>query len=358
MAILTRPTRLYKEFAQPFHTPELPGEPRDLMDFKSDRAPIPIGQVESIEKILVRFNSAAMSLGALSPEAHETLAIAMTRLGALSNSGEGGEDALRFDDERNSGIKQVASGRFGVTPAYLMSAAELQIKMAQGSKPGEGGQIPGHKVTELIARLRHTVPGVALISPPPHHDIYSIEDLAQLIYDLKQINPVARVSVKLVAQAGVGTIAAGVAKAMADIVVISGHSGGTGASPLSSIKNAGLPWELGVAETQQTLVLQQPARAHPRAHRRRHSHRPRCVDRRVAGRRRVLVWHRRADRRRLHHGARVPSEYLPGRRGHADARDLRAKFEGKPEHVMAYLLFVAQEIRETMARWAMPRWTS
>jgi glutamate synthase domain-containing protein 3 len=201
-----------------------------------------------------------MSLGALSPEAHETLAIAMNRIGGKSNSGEGGEDRERFTpmengDSKNSRIKQVASGRFGVTAEYLASAKEIEIKMAQGSKPGEGGQIPGHKVSAMIAKLRRSTPGVMLISPPPHHDIYSIEDLAQLIYDLKQVNPRAKVCVKLVAEAGVGTVAAGVAKAYADIVLISGHDGGTGASPLSSVKNAGGPWELGLAEAHQVLLL-------------------------------------------------------------------------------------------------------
>ncbi len=226
---------------------------RDLLKLKTDRAPIPIGEVEPLSAILSRFDSAGMSLGALSPEAHEALAIAMNRLGARSNSGEGGEDPVRYGTEKNSKIKQVASGRFGVTPEYLINAEVLQIKVAQGAKPGEGGQLPGHKVNEMIARLRFARPGVGLISPPPHHDIYSIEDLAQLIFDLKQVNPAALVSVKLVAEPGVGTVAAGVAKAYADLITISGYDGGTGASPLSSIKYAGTPWELGLAETHQTL---------------------------------------------------------------------------------------------------------
>jgi glutamate synthase (NADPH/NADH) large chain len=211
-------------------------------------------KVEQKSDIFPRFDSAAMSIGALSPEAHESLAIAMNRLGGHSNSGEGGEDDARFQTEKNSRIKQVASGRFGVTAHYLVNADVLQIKIAQGAKPGEGGQLPGHKVTELIAHLRHSVPGVTLISPPPHHDIYSIEDLAQLIFDLKQVNPTARVSVKLVSEPGVGTVAAGVAKAYADMITISGYDGGTGASPLTSIKYAGSPWELGLAEVQQALV--------------------------------------------------------------------------------------------------------
>lgn len=226
---------------------------RDMLRPKLSENPLDLDQVEAVEKIFPRFNSAGMSLGALSPEAHEALAIAMNRLGGMSNSGEGGEDPARYNTERSSSIKQVASGRFGVTPAYLVSAKVLQIKIAQGAKPGEGGQLPGHKVNELIARLRYTVPGVTLISPPPHHDIYSIEDLAQLIFDLKQVNPLALISVKLVAKAGVGTIAAGVAKAYADLITISGYDGGTGASPLTSVKYAGIPWEIGLAEAHQVL---------------------------------------------------------------------------------------------------------
>ena len=226
---------------------------RDLLTFKPDIQAIPIDDVEPIENILKRFDSAAMSLGALSPEAHESLAQAMNTLGGRSNSGEGGEDAKRFGTNRVSKIKQIASGRFGVTPHYLVNAEVLQIKVAQGAKPGEGGQLPGGKVNDLIARLRFSVPGVTLISPPPHHDIYSIEDLAQLIFDLKQVNPKALVSVKLVSRPGVGTIAAGVAKAYADLITISGYDGGTAASPLTSIRYAGSPWELGLSETHQTL---------------------------------------------------------------------------------------------------------
>ncbi|HEX7993361.1 MAG TPA: glutamate synthase-related protein, partial [Streptosporangiaceae bacterium] len=223
------------------------------------RPPVPVEEVEPVSAIVKRFVTGAMSYGSLSAEAHQTLAIAMNRLGGRSNSGEGGEDADRYapdagGDIRRSAIKQVASGRFGVTSEYLVNADDLQIKMAQGAKPGEGGQLPGHKVYPWIARTRHSTPGVGLISPPPHHDIYSIEDLAQLIADLKNANPAARVSVKLVAEVGVGTIAAGVAKAHSDLVLISGHDGGTGASPLTSVKHAGAPWELGLAETQQTLL--------------------------------------------------------------------------------------------------------
>src|SRR5262249_7770071 len=229
---------------------------RGLLDFKKVK-PVPIEEVESVESIMKRFKSGAMSYGSISQEAHETLAIAMNRIGGKSNTGEGGEDPARYawsnelGDSKNSAIKQVASGRFGVTSLYLVNARELQIKMAQGAKPGEGGQLPGHKVYPWIARVRHSTPGVGLISPPPHHDIYSIEDLAELIHDLKNANHHARISVKLVAEVGVGTIAAGVSKAHADVVLISGHDGGTGASPLTSIKHAGVPWELGLAETHQ-----------------------------------------------------------------------------------------------------------
>ncbi len=226
---------------------------RDFFALKSDRKPIPVEKVEPKEAIFKRFASAAMSLGSISPEAHEAIAEAMNRIGAQSNSGEGGEDAKRFGTIKNSKIKQVASGRFGVTPAYLRSAEEIQIKIAQGAKPGEGGQLPGHKVTALIARLRHTMPGVTLISPPPHHDIYSIEDLAQLIFDLKQVNPEATITVKLVSTAGVGTIAAGVAKAYADKIIVSGGDGGTGAAALGSIKFAGNPWEIGLSEAHNAL---------------------------------------------------------------------------------------------------------
>ena len=226
---------------------------RDLLRVTPAGDPISLDDVEPADDIMKRFDSAGMSLGALSPEAHEALAIAMNRIGARSNSGEGGEDPARYGTERVSKIKQVASGRFGVTAEYLVNAEVIQIKIAQGAKPGEGGQLPGHKVNDMIATLRYAKPGVGLISPPPHHDIYSIEDLAQLIFDLKQVNPEALVSVKLVAEPGVGTIAAGVVKAYADLITISGYDGGTGASPLSSVKYAGSPWELGLSETHQVL---------------------------------------------------------------------------------------------------------
>ncbi len=251
-AVVAGDYELYKVYAQLVNARPA-STLRDLLGFRLAVTPIALEEVEPIEAVLARFDGAGMSLGALSPEAHEALAIAMNRLGGRSNSGEGGEDPGRYGTEKNSKIKQVASGRFGVTPEYLTNAEVLQIKISQGAKPGEGGQLPGHKVNEMIARLRFARPGVGLISPPPHHDIYSIEDLAQLIFDLKQVNPTALVSVKLVAEPGVGTVAAGVAKAYADLITISGYDGGTGASPLSSIKYAGTPWELGLAETHQTL---------------------------------------------------------------------------------------------------------
>ncbi len=243
----------YQQFAELVNG-RAPAHFRDLLKIKADAQPIDVSEVEPAEKLFPRFDTAAMSIGALSPEAHEALAIAMNRLGGQSNSGEGGEDPARFNTEKNSKIKQVASGRFGVTPHYLVNANVLQIKVAQGAKPGEGGQLPGDKVNKYIAELRYSVPGVTLISPPPHHDIYSIEDLAQLIFDLKQVNPDALISVKLVSEPGVGTIATGVAKAYADLITISGYDGGTGASPLTSVKYAGSPFEIGLAETQQALV--------------------------------------------------------------------------------------------------------
>ena len=275
---------------------------------------MPLDEVEPVEAILARFDSAGMSLGALSPEAHEALAIAMNRLGARSNSGEGGEDPARYGTEKNSKIKQVASGRFGVTPEYLINAEVLQIKIAQGAKPGEGGQLPGHKVNEMIARLRFARPGVGLISPPPHHDIYSIEDLAQLIFDLKQVNPTALVSVKLVAEPGVGTVAAGVAKAYADLITISGYDGGTGASPLSSIKYAGTPWELGLAETHQTLRVNDLRHRVRAADRRRTEDRPRRDQGGDHRRRELRLRHRADGGARLQVPAHLPPEQLRHRR--------------------------------------------
>jgi glutamate synthase (ferredoxin) len=323
-------------------------EIRDLMDFVPAGAPIPLDQVEPIEDILRRFSTAAMSHGALSSESHETLSIAMNRLGGMGNSGEGGEAVERFSDERNSKVKQVASGRFGVTPNYLIHANELQIKMAQGSKPGEGGHLPGHKVSEEIARIRHTTPGVPLISPPPHHDIYSIEDLAQLIYDLKQINPDANVSVKLVSLAGVGTVAAGVAKGYADVIMISGSTGGTGASPLSSIKYAGMPWESGLAETQQTLILN-GLRGRIRL---------RSDGGFQTGRDVVVAAMLGADEFSFGTAAMVAEGCRMARVCHKNTcpvgiatqrLDLRSKFPGKPEMVMAFFRYMAHEIREILA---------
>ena len=275
----------------------------------------------SAADIVKRFSTGAMSFGSISREAHTTLAIAMNRIGGKSNTGEGGEEPDRYlplpDGEPNperSAIKQVASGRFGVTAEYLVNSDMMQIKVAQGAKPGEGGQLPGHKVDATIAKVRHSTPGVGLISPPPHHDIYSIEDLAQLIYDLKNVNPAADVSVKLVSEVGVGTVAAGVAKARADHITISGYDGGTGASPLTSLKHAGCPWEMGLAETHQTLVLNGLRSRVALAGRWRPAHRARRHHRRAARRRRVRLLDRAADRRRLHHDAQVPSQHLPGRR--------------------------------------------
>ena len=337
---------LYKRYSQLAHD-HPPAELRDLLDFR-ERRPIPIDEVEPIESIVRRFSTAAMSHGALSKEAHETLAIAMNRLGAMSNSGEGGEAEDRYGTERNSRVKQVASGRFGVTPAYLVSADELQIKMAQGSKPGEGGQLPGHKVSAEIAAIRHTTPGVALISPPPHHDIYSIEDLAQLIYDLKQVNPRAAVSVKLVSEAGVGTVAAGVAKGGADAILISGGTGGTGASPLSSIKNAGVPWELGLAETQQTLVVNN-LRGRVRLR----------VDGGLrTGRDVVIAALLGADEYSFGTTAMIAEGCIMARVCHTNncpvgvasqKKHLRERFPGKPEMVINFFTFVAQEVREILA---------
>ncbi|MCB0128784.1 MAG: glutamate synthase subunit alpha, partial [Caldilineaceae bacterium] len=292
--------------------------------------------------------TAAMSLGALSAEAHETLAIAMNRIGGMSNSGEGGEAKDRYFTERASKIKQIASGRFGVTPEYLMSAEELQIKMAQGSKPGEGGQLPGHKVTAEIAVLRHSTAGVALISPPPHHDIYSIEDLAQLIFDLKTINPTAKVSVKLVAEYGVGTIAAGVAKGYADIIHISGHNGGTGASPLSSVKYAGLPWEIGLAETHQVLLA--------------NGMRTRVTLRTdgglATGRDVVMAAMLGADEFSFGTSAMIAEGCIMARVCHKNScpvgvatqdPELRKKFDGTPEMVINFMSYIAEEVRCLLA---------
>jgi glutamate synthase (NADPH/NADH) large chain len=317
------------------------------------RPPVPIEEVQPASEIVKRFSTGAMSYGSISAEAHETLAIAMNRLGAKSNTGEGGEDPERFTpnangDLRRSAIKQVASGRFGVTSEYLTNADDLQIKMAQGAKPGEGGQLPGHKVYPWIAKTRHSTPGVGLISPPPHHDIYSIEDLAQLIHDLKNANPAARVHVKLVAEVGVGTVAAGVSKAHADVVLISGHDGGTGASPLTSIKHAGAPWELGLAETQQTLLL--------------NGLRDRIVvqtdGQMKTGRDVVIAALLGAEEYGFATAPLVVSGCVMMRVCHLDTcpvgvatqnPELRKKFSGKPEFVVNFFEFIAEEVREYLA---------
>ena len=326
---------------------------RGLLEFKQDRTSVPIDEVEPATEIVKRFATGAASLGSISREAHETMAIAMNRMAARSNTGEGGEDYRRYwldenGDNRSSAIKQVASGRFGVTANYLINATDLQIKMAQGSKPGEGGQLPGHKIDEYIGWVRKTTPGVELISPPPHHDIYSIEDLAQLIHDLKNINPDARIHVKLVAEVGVGTIAAGVAKGHADVVLISGHDGGTGASPESSIKHAGLPWELGVAETQQVLVA--------------NGLRSRIVlqtdGQLKTGRDAAIATLLGAEEFGFATSALVVSGCIMLRKCHMNTcsvgiatqdPELRKQFAGKPEHLVTYFTFVAEEMREIMA---------
>lgn len=325
---------------------------RGLLTFKNANS-IPIEEVEPIEQILKRFATGAMSFGSISWEAHTTLAIAMNRIGGSSNSGEGGEDEIRYairenGDNLSSSIKQVASGRFGVTSYYLTNAKELQIKMAQGAKPGEGGQLPGHKVDEWIGKVRHSTPGVGLISPPPHHDIYSIEDLAQLIYDLKNANRTARISVKLVSEAGVGTVASGVAKAHADVVLVAGYDGGTGASPLSSIRHAGLPWELGLAETHQTLVKNKlRGRITVQA------------DGQIrTGRDIVIAALLGAEEFGVATAALVTVGCIMMRKCHLNTcpvgvatqnKELRALFTGKPEHVVNMFQYLAQEVREIMA---------
>ena len=327
---------------------ERPSTLRGLLEL-TEREPVPMSEVEPAAEIVKRFATGAMSFGSLSREAHETLAVAMNRIGGRSNSGEGGEAPDRLGTDRNSAIKQVASARFGVTTEYLVSARELQIKMAQGAKPGEGGQLPGHKVDAVIAKTRYATPGVTLISPPPHHDIYSIEDLAQLIFDLKNVNPSAMVSVKLVSEVGVGTIAVGVAKARADLILISGDSGGTGASPLSSIKHAGSPWELGIAEAHQALVMND-LRGRVRLQ----------TDGQLkTGRDVVIAALLGAEEFGFATAPLIAQGCVMMRKCHLNTcpvgiatQDpvLRAKFSGAPEHVINYLFFVAEEAREIMAR--------
>ncbi|HEX8995709.1 MAG TPA: glutamate synthase large subunit [Ktedonobacterales bacterium] len=342
----------YQRYADLVHS-RPPMAPRDLLEFQP-AAPIPLEQVEPATSIVRRFVSTAMSLGSLSPEAHLTLTLGANRVGARSNTGEGGEDpawhtGMRDGVSTNSRIKQVASGRFGVTTSYLAHAEELEIKMAQGSKPGEGGQLPGRKVTPLIARMRHTTPGIPLISPPPHHDIYSIEDLAQLIFDLRQVNPRAKVGVKLVAQRGVGAVAAGVAKAHADYILISGHDGGTGASPLSSIKHAGAPWEVGLAETQQTL----------RRNGLRDRVRLRTDGGLKTGRDIVIAALLGADEYGFGTAGLIAIGCDMARQCHLDTcptgiatqrEDLRQRFTGTPEQVANVLMALAEDVREQLAR--------
>ncbi|MGN6279105.1 MAG: glutamate synthase-related protein, partial [Sphingomonas sp.] len=327
---------------------------RDLLEFNFPDAGIAVEQVEPITEIRKRFVTPGMSLGALSPEAHETLAIAMNRIGAKAVSGEGGEDKARYTpydngDNANSGVKQIASGRFGVTAEYLGACDEIEIKVAQGAKPGEGGQLPGFKVTEFIAKLRHATPGVTLISPPPHHDIYSIEDLAQLIYDLKQINPRARVCVKLVSSAGIGTVAAGVAKAHADVILVAGHNGGTGASPQTSIKYAGTPWEMGLSEVNQTLTLN-GLRGRVRL---------RTDGGLKTGRDIVIAAILGAEEFGIGTLSLVAMGCIMVRQCHSNTcpvgvctqdERLRAKFTGNPEKVINLMTFIAEEVRDILAR--------
>jgi glutamate synthase domain-containing protein 2/glutamate synthase domain-containing protein 1/glutamate synthase domain-containing protein 3 len=327
---------------------------RGLLKFKYADTPVPIEEVEPAKEIVKRFTTGAMSFGSISKEAHETLAIAMNRLGGMSNTGEGGEEEERFKpdangDSRRSAVKQVASGRFGVTTNYLVNADELQIKMAQGAKPGEGGQLPGHKVDEVIAKVRHSIAGVGLISPPPHHDIYSIEDLAQLIYDLKNVNPQARIAVKLVSEVGVGTVAAGVSKAHADVVLISGDNGGTGASPLSSIKHAGLPWELGLAETQQVLLLNDL----------RGRIKVQTDGKLQTGRDVVVAALLGAEEFGFATMPLITMGCIMMRKCHLNTCSvgiatqdpvLRARFQGQPEHVVNFFFFIAEQVRQQMAK--------
>jgi glutamate synthase (ferredoxin) len=346
--------RSYEDYARAINDQgESPFTLRGCWDFALDRTPVPVEEVEPATQIVRRFSTGAMSFGSISREAHENLAIAMNRIGGRSNTGEGGEDEARYvplpnGDSKRSAIKQVASARFGVTAHYLVNADEMQIKIAQGAKPGEGGQLPGHKVDEAIARVRHSVPGVTLISPPPHHDIYSIEDLAQLIYDLKSVNSRGRVSVKLVSETGVGTIAAGVAKAHADAITIAGHDGGTGASPLSSIQHAGTPWELGLAETHQVLVLNE-LRSRVRLQ---------ADGQLKTGRDVAFAALLGADEFGFATAPLVASGCVMMRKCHLNTcpvgiatQDpvLRKRFQGTPEHVINFLFFVAEELRSIMA---------
>jgi len=351
-SILSRNYELYKEYAREKAAYHPTVKIRDMFHLK-DRTPVSLDEVEPASEIIKRFTTGAMSFGSISREAHETLAIAMNRIGAMSSSGEGGEDPARFNKDENgdwriSQSKQIASGRFGVTTDYLVNAKELQIKMAQGAKPGEGGHLPGKKVTEEIAKVRHALPGIDLISPPPHHDIYSIEDLSQLIFDLRNVNPEARINVKLVSNAGIGTVAAGVAKAQADVILISGHDGGTGAAPISSMQYAGMPWELGLAEVQQTLLL--------------NNLRNRViiqVDGRITTGRDVLIAALLgAEEYGITTGAMIATGCVLCRNCHKNVCPVgiatqdekrRARFKGTPEDVIAYFTYLAEDLREMMA---------
>lgn len=351
-AVSTDSFSTFKKYSEALHK-RPPINLRDLLDFKPAEKSVPVDEVESITSLRKRFITPGMSLGALSPEAHGTLNVAMNRIGARSVSGEGGEDPARFKpdangDNWNSAIKQVASGRFGVTAEYLNQCREIEIKVAQGAKPGEGGQLPGFKVTELIAKLRHSTPGVMLISPPPHHDIYSIEDLAQLIYDLKQVNPIAKVCVKLVSRSGIGTIAAGVAKAGADIILVAGHNGGTGASPQTSVKYAGVPWEMGLSEVQQVLTL----------NRLRHRVTLRTDGGLKTGRDIVMAAMLGAEEFGIGTAALVAMGCIMVRQCHSNTcpvgvcvqdEELRKKFTGTPEKVVNLFSFIAEEVREILA---------
>lgn len=346
LATRTGSYKKFKEFTRLVDEKEQPIFLRDFLDFRHN--PIDINRVEPVESIVRRFVTGAMSFGAISQEAHEAIAIAMNRLHGRSNTGEGGEDSSRFDNETRSAIKQVASGRFGVTTEYLVNADEIQIKVAQGAKPGEGGQLPGFKVDEVIARTRHSIPGISLISPPPHHDIYSIEDLAQLIFDLKNVNPHAKISVKLVAESGVGTIAAGVAKAKADLIVISGAEGGTGASPASSIRYAGISPEIGLSETQQTLVLN-GLRGQVLLQ----------VDGQLkTGRDIVLMAMLGAEEYGFATAALIVLGCVMMRKCNQNTcpvgvatqdAELRKRFRGRSEYLVNYFTFLAQEVREYLA---------
>lgn len=350
VAARTNSREAYKEFARLTNEQNMKVTLRGQLKFRFDPSrAVPLDEVEPAQEIVKRFATGAMSLGSISQEAHETLAKAMNAIGGRSNTGEGGEDPKRFLDNRRSSIKQVASGRFGVTSHYLANSDQIQIKMAQGAKPGEGGELPGFKVSEYIAENRHTTPGVGLISPPPHHDIYSIEDLAQLIHDLKNAQPTGEVSVKLVSEVGVGVVAAGVAKALADHITISGHDGGTGAAAWTGLKGAGLPWELGLAETQQTLVLNGL----------RDRVKLQTDGQLKTGRDVAIACLLGAEEFGFATGPLIAMGCIMMRKCHLNTcpvgiatqdEELRKKFAGQPEHVMNYFFLMAEEIREIMAK--------